>query len=369
MQVTSVIAAVARTPGQDFMIEPLVLAHPQSDEVLVRIAGVGICHTDLVARDQIIPVPLPAVFGHEGAGIVEAVGSEVRDLVPGDKVVLSYLSCGRCPQCGHSDFGYCAHFGALNFLGRRTDGTSAIRDEAGPISGHFFAQSSFATYAIAHERNTVKVDSALPLEMLGALGCGIQTGAGAIFHSLDCQPGSSVAIFGGGSVGMSAVMAAAVRKCAPIIVVEPVEARRNLALELGATHVIDPGVDDAPGAIREIRPDGVDFVVEVTGIPAVIEAAIASLVKRGTCALMGSPQKAGETFSVRTGTFITSGARLIGVMQGDSDPQTFIPELLALQAAGKFPFEKLMTTYQFADINRAIADQAKGIVLKPVLVM
>ena len=366
---TIVRAAVARRPGADFDMEDLRLALPRPDEVAIRVSGVGICHTDLVARDQIIPVPLPIVLGHEAAGIVEAVGAQVTDLSPGDKVVVSYSACGECRTCGEHEPAYCEKFGPLNFLGRRMDGSTALSDENGPIGSHFFGQSSFCERIVAPRQNLVKVETQLPLSLLGPLGCGIQTGAGAIMHSLDCQAGSSVAIFGAGSVGMAAVLAAVARRCATIVVVEPHRSRRELALELGATHAIDPTRGDPVAAVRAIRPEGLEFSLDVTGVPAAIEAAIGVLMKRGTCALVGAPQKAGQVVPLRFGMFVQNGHRLVGVMEGDSNPESFIPKLLELQAAGQFPFEKLLTTYPFHAINQAIADQAAGLCLKPVLLM
>ncbi|HKR89624.1 MAG TPA: NAD(P)-dependent alcohol dehydrogenase [Phenylobacterium sp.] len=366
---TAVLAAVAREPNGPFSLEHLTLAAPEADEVLVRVAGVGVCHTDLVARDQIIPVPLPAVLGHEGAGVVERVGRNVTAVQPGDRVVLSFLYCESCRPCSEHAYPYCDHFGVLNFSGRRSDGRTALRSEAGPVHSHFFGQSSFATFALAHRRNVVKVESELPIELLGPLGCGVQTGAGAVLRSLDCQPGSSIAIFGAGAVGMSAVMAAKVRRCNPVIVIEPVAARRTLALELGATHAVDPAEGDVGEAIRRIVRDGVRYSLDLSGVPSVIETAITSLAKRGVCALTGSPQKPGETFAIRSGLFVTMGAKVVGVMEGDSDPHEFIPELLALQAAGSFPFERMIRTYQLSEINEAVADHKSGKVVKPVLVM
>ena len=365
---TAVLAAVARDAGGAFNLEQLVLDDPEDDEVLVRIAGVGLCHTDLAARDQVIPIPLPAVFGHEGAGTVERVGRNVLDLAPGDSVILSFMSCGLCPPCADGQPAYCGHFVPLNFGGGRTGDGTALHNGEEAISSHFFSQSSFANYALANRRNVVKASSDLPLALLGPLGGGIQTGAGAILHSLDCKAGQTVAIFGAGPVGISAVMAAAARGCSTIIVIEPVAARRKMALGLGATDALDPAAGDVLSAIRSICPGGIDASLDVTGIPAVIETAIASLRKRGTCALIGVPEVAGQTFSVRTGLMVQNGTTLVGVMEGDSDPQVFIPQLLEMQAAGDFPFERMITTYSFADINRAVADQKAGFVLKAVLI-
>src|SRR5262245_31404181 len=201
-------AAVATAKSEPFAIEALEIDDPRDDEVLVRMVGVGICHTDLIVRDQYYPTPLPAVLGHEGAGVVERVGARVTKVQPGDHVVLSYLSCGTCPNCQRGQMFYCPQLFALNFGGGRLDGSKALRRRDSAISSHFFGQSSFATRAIANQRNAVKVSPDAPLHLLGPLGCGIQTGAGAVMNSLNPRAGSSIAVFGAGAVGTSAIMAA-----------------------------------------------------------------------------------------------------------------------------------------------------------------
>jgi aryl-alcohol dehydrogenase len=364
-----IIAAIAEAPHSDFTLETVQLAEPRADEVLVRIVGVGLCHTDLVARDQFIPIPLPAVLGHEGAGIVEAVGSAVTKVVPGDAVVIGFSSCGHCPRCEDHLPSYCREFPMLNYAGARPDGSSGISRDGTPLSASFFGQSSFASYALAGERNVVKVDAeGLSLEILGPLGCGLQTGAGAVLRSLDCPAGSSLAIFGGGPVGLAAVMAAAVRGCSPIILVEPQAARRAIALDLGATHIIDPAEGDVTAVIRAILPDGVDFAIETSGREPVVEAALASLGSHGMIGLVGVPPKPESSVSINLASVITYGHRIIGIVEGDSDLDGFIPELIALHRAGRFPFERLVTTFPLARINEAVEAQHRGDCIKAVLI-
>lgn len=365
------LAALTEVHGGEFVLRELDLDEPRADEVLVRIVGCGICHTDLIARDGVIPTPLPAVFGHEASGIVEMVGAGVADMAPGDPVVLTFMSCGECPACIANTPAYCVAMATLNFAGRRAGGDPALNDNGNSVSSHFFGQSSFATYALAHQRNAVKVTGhSLPLEYLGPLGCGIQTGAGTVMNVLKSGPAHSIAIFGGGPVGMSALLAAVMLGCRRIILVEPLAARRELALELGATDTIDPqAVKDVAQAIYSIEPAGVDHIVESCGKPSAIEAAIAATAKLGACALVGAPSKAGEIAALRFGLFVQNGVTLRGVIEGDSDPQRFIPELIALQAAGRFPFERLIELYDFAEINRAVTEQKAGLCLKAVLRM
>jgi aryl-alcohol dehydrogenase len=360
-------AAVAHAAHGDFAIEELTIDAPRAGEVLVKVAGVGLCHTDLVFRDQ-IPYAFPAVFGHEGAGTIAAIGEGVEGLAVGDRVVVGFSSCGHCPRCDEGLPSYCRTFVPLNYAGMRVeDGSTAFANGQARVSSHFFGQSTFATHAITRARNVVKVETDAPLEILGTLACGFQTGAGAIMRTFACPAGSTLVVFGGGPVGLAAVMAARIRDCAAVILVEPVAARRDVALELGATHVIDPAAGDVVAAIRAIAPDGVDFAFDTTGNVKVIEAGLASLGSHGAIGLVGVPREADAAISVNIAALMTPGHRIIGIIEGDSDQQTFIPELLAHHAAGRFPFDRLIQTYPLAQINEAIAAQARGECIKVVL--
>lgn len=362
-----ILAAVAREAKRPFALETVEIDEPRAGEVLVRLVAVGVCHSDIAARDQSLPVEMPVVLGHEGAGIVEKVGAGVTKVQPGDKVVLTIGSCGTCTNCRRGDVAYCEKGMQINYSGRRPDGSATLCCGSKPISGYFFAQSSFATYAIATEQNTVRVHPAADLVMAAPLGCGVQTGAGAVMRSLNAKAGRSIAIFGAGSVGLSALMGAVLAKCGTIIVVEPVAARRELALELGATHVVDPMDGDISAAIRGIVERGVDYVVDTTAVAPVIEAALSSMAPHGEMAFLGVPKDPEATFSTSLLGFLASGATLKAVIEGDTDPDRFIPELLAHYEAGNLPVDKLVRTYPFDQINQAIEDQLSGLVVKPVL--
>jgi aryl-alcohol dehydrogenase len=364
-----VTVALARSPHTPFTLETAQLDGPLPGEVLVRIVGAGVCHTDLVARDQFIPIPLPAVLGHEGAGVVEAVGAGVTKVAAGDPVVLSFASCGHCPQCDAHLPSYCQDFPILNYSGGRSGGSSGLSVGGAPVSANFFGQSSFATHALAFERNVIKAPADAPLALLGPLGCGVQTGAGGVMRSLACPEGSSLVVFGGGPVGLSAVMGAVVQGCATIILVEPIAGRRDLGLELGATHVIDPGAGDVLAAIRTVLPRGAEFVLETSGLEAVVGTGLAALASHGLLGLVGVPPKPESALSINLASLITYGHRIHGIIEGDSDLDGFIPELIALHKAGRFPFDKLITTFPFAEINEAIAAQHRGDCVKAVLLM
>lgn len=360
-------AAVVRTKGGPFTIDTLQLEEPRAGEVLVRIRGVGLCHTDLVVRDQYFPTPLPAVLGHEGAGIVERVGPGVTKVVPGDHVVLSYASCGVCANCRQSLFPYCVDLYGQNFTGARPDGSHPCCDEHGtPVSSWFFAQSSFADLALATERNIVKVREDVPIELMGPLGCGIQTGAGAVINALKPAAGSSIAIFGAGSVGLAAAMAARVAGCATIIVVDIKRQRLDLALELGATDVIDAGAGDPVVAIQALTGgEGVQYSLECTGLPEIVPQAVDCLRLTGTCGLVGVAPLGTKISLDMNG--ILFGRAVRGIIEGDSIPDIFIPQLIELWRQGRFPFDKLVKFFPLARIEEAVHASESGEVLKPIL--
>lgn len=366
MQVT---AAVARAPGADFTLETVELEDPRPDEVLVRVAAVGVCHTDLVAREGGMPFSMPAVLGHEGAGVVEKVGSGVTKVAPGDRVAMTFRSCGKCARCQSGDPAYCYMMPALNYIGMRPDGSKALKSGEEAVSSNFFGQSSFASYALAYETNLIKLPADIPFEIAAPLGCGVQTGAGGVMLALGCEEGSSLLITGGGAVGLSAVMGAAIRKCGTIIVVEPHEVRRALATALGATHVIDPATaGDLAAAVRAILPTGVDYAFDTTGRSDVLTGIMGALAPKGVLGIVGIPAP-GSPLPGDLGTVLTFGQTVRGIIEGDSDPDVFLPELIEHWRAGRLPLEKLVKTYAFADINTAIAEQHHGDCVKVVLTL
>ena len=366
IQTREITAAKKKKKGGPFRVETLTLEEPRPDEALIRIVATGMCHTDMVARDQLYTVPLPVVLGHEGAGIVERVGSSVKKIAPGDHVVLTYMWCGHCKPCLNGDLTYCANFYPLNFGGAREDGSTATQDKQGAVHDHFFGQSSFGTYALAHERNVVKVPAAAPLELLGPLGCGIQTGAGAVMNALKVRPGSSFAAFGGGAVGLSAVMAARVAGATTIIAADVVPSRLALAKELGATHTVNSRETDPVEAVRKITGGGADFTLESSGRPAVLRQAIDALAIKGVCGIVGAPALGTEA-SFDVNGVMTTGKRIIGIIEGDSVPDLFIPSLVELYQQGRFPFDKLVKFYPLDQINQAAEDSEKGITIKPIV--
>ncbi|MDD3444581.1 MAG: NAD(P)-dependent alcohol dehydrogenase [Zavarzinia sp.] len=343
---------------------------PRGDEILVKVAGVGVCHTDVVCRDG-FPMPMPVVLGHEGAGVVEAVGAGVTRIKPGDHVILSFDSCGACPNCARSAPSYCYNFMPANFGAvRMADGSTPMNAADGhPINARFFGQSSFATHLIARERNAVPVPADAPLEILGPLGCGIQTGAGSILNSLKVGRGDAVAIFGAGAVGLSGVMAARIAEAAHIVVIEPNPSRRDMALEFGATAVIDPkAVEDVVAAVKAAGPGGVSHALDTTGIPAVIGGAFQCLLPNGMLGLVGMPPP-DAAFPANIMDMLVRGVGVKAFVEGDSDPEIFIPQLVKYHLEGKLPFDRLIRRYSLDQINEAFEDTISGRAIKPVLIL
>ncbi|MBI4790537.1 MAG: NAD(P)-dependent alcohol dehydrogenase [Chloroflexi bacterium] len=358
-------AVIFETSGK-FSLERLQLSEPNDDEVVVRIAGAGICHTDLGARDGHMPIPPPpSVFGHEGAGVVERVGARVTKVKPGDHVVLTFNSCGACPPCKAGKPSYCVNLFLHNFHGARPDGSTTLRRGDQVIHGNFFTQSSFADYALANERNVVKVRNDVPLEILGPLGCGVQTGAGAVMNTLHPRPGSSIAIFGVGTVGLSALLGAVVCGCTTIIAVDVHPDRLKTARELGATHTVNASETDPVQQILDITGGGAEFVLECVGNPRVLRQAVDCLPRLGVCGLLGVVAPGTEV--ALDMDKIMNGRTVRGIIEGDSIPDLFIPKLVDLYCQGRFPFDRLVKFYPFDEINHAVEEMEKGRVIKPIL--
>jgi aryl-alcohol dehydrogenase len=357
-------AAIITEKSGPFIFREVEIDEPRDDEVLVKVVATGICQTDAHIREQSYQTPLPIILGHEGAGIVVKVGRQVKNIVPGDHVVMSYPYCGHCSQCLSGRESYCLHGFELSFGGHRLDGSNAIHDD---IHGHFFGQSSFASCAMTNERNLVKVSQDIPLELLGPLGCGIQTGAGAVLNALKIPAGSSIAIFGTGSVGLAAIMAAKIAGATKIIAVDISKERLDLAAELGATHIINGRQEDTRQRIMALLPHGVDYVVEVTAQPQMLSLAVDVLAMPGQVALVGGPPE-GTQVSIDMNRLL-NGRIVRGVIQGDSVPQIFLPQLIEFYQAGQFPFDRLISFYSFDEIEEAFSDIRSGKTIKPVLMI
>ena len=363
---TTTTAAVVHEPGGQFSLETVELDDPRGDEILIRVDACGVCHTDLIAQGEL--TPLPAVLGHEGTGVVEAVGNAVQRIRPGDRVVVSYPWCGACPHCDQGRPYICNDAIALSFNGARADGSRPISLHGAPIASAFFQQSTFACHAVTLERDVVRVDDEIPAELLAALPCGIQTGAGSIINTFQASARDNLAVFGVGAVGLSAVMMANALGLSPIVAVDINRMRLDLALELGATHAIDAGEGDVARRLLEIVPGGLRFALETSSNEQALEDAVACLGMAGTCGMVTAP-RFGEKYPFSPSEVMIKAASLRGIIQGSSVPATFLPRLIELQQQGQFPLERLIRTYDFADINQAFADSHAGTAIKPILKM
>lgn len=358
-------AAVSANNGT-IEFQELTLDAPRPNEVVVRIVACGICRLDATMRNS-PRVPKPIVLGHEGSGVVEQVGNAVASVRPGDRVALSFNSCGHCPTCDAGTPSYCMEVGKYNFGAQRPDGTTALSRAGERVASHFFGQSSFATHAICTERNVVKIPADVPLDLMAPLGCGIQTGAGAVLRSLKVTPGSSVVVLGAGSVGLSAVMAAKIAGAAKIIAVDVQPCRLETAQILGATHGVLATVENLTAELLKITGLGANFAVDTSGHVPGIQQTIEALAPFGTIGLISECK--GVDVPVRAISMMLRGRSLRGIHQGDSHPQQFIPELVDYYRQGRLPLEKIVTFYDFEQIEQAMSDMNAGKAIKPILRM
>ncbi len=360
-------AAITELKGAPFNIVPIELGEPKAKEVLVEVKACGICHTDEVARQGIFPFEMPAVLGHEGAGIVRKVGSQVTEVKEGDRVSFSYGYCGTCEACMNGQPYGCSSNRRLNFSGFQYDGTKRISYNNQEVSS-FFGQSAFANHSIVHVNNLIKIDDDIPLKLAAPMGCGIQTGAGTVLNCLKPRAGSSIMITGCGAVGLSAIMAAKMTPASKIIACDISDEKLEMAKEFGATHLINAAnVESVPDAVREITGGlGADYAADCTGSAESLRKSLNSVKSLGVCAAVGAALDI--TFQVE-GELMGVAKSLVGVVEGYSLPQLFIPKLIDYYRAGKFPFDKMITYYKFEDINKAFEDIHAGKVTKAVLVM
>ena len=360
-------AAIIEEKGQDFQIVDMELDPPKAGEVLVKIAACGVCHTDDVARHQFAPVPLPAVFGHEGCGTVIRTGEGVTGFKEGDRVGFSYGYCGECECCRTGKPYGCDENYRLNFGGVQFDNTKRLHYKGKDVSS-FFGQAAFATHAVVHQNNMIHAPDDIDLELIGPMGCGIQTGAGAIFNYLHPEADTSILVTGCGGVGLSTVMAAKIAGCSKIIACDIVESRLQLAMELGATHTINAKtVKDVPAAVQDLtNGQGAHYAVDCTGVGACVRQSLVSVRSVGTCVVLGLTQDL--TIHVET-ELMGRSKTLAGLVEGLSVPQVFIGKLLNYYRQGKFPFDRLIRFYDFQDINKAFEDTKDGKVIKAVLKM
>lgn len=370
-----VLAAVAHGSDTPFATMALLLKAPAANEIRVRIVATSVCHTDVMTKTKAL-CGFPIVLGHEGVGIVDALGAEVSGFDIGDHVILSYDYCGHCPQCASGKPAYCNDHGSLNFAGTRPNGDKTHRrpeSTSVDIFGSFFQQSSFATYALSNASNTIKVEKSLPLPLLAPLGCGVQTGAGTVLNTLQVQPETSLVVFGCGCVGLSAIMAAKIAGAKNIIAVDINPRRLQLAQELGATACVLPSdFADASQVVAHVKAisktGGCHYAIDTTGMPAVLRQAFDCCGPLGVTAMIAPGVPGTEVCIEMLG--LLPGKSLRGVVQGDAVSRKFIPQLIDYWQQGRFPFDKLITQFDGIDqIEAAVNAMSRGDVIKPVVII
>lgn len=361
-------AAVVEKENGPFVIKDDVELHELGPtDLQVHMVASGICHSDKAIRDGDAVISYPIILGHEGAGIVEKVGANVTDFKPGDHVIMSYWSDGKCDKCLSGKPSQCRNFAKGSMSGVRPDGDYDFKEGSTNIA-NMFNQSSFTTTTVVSERNAIKIDKDVDLRKVGPLGCGYVTGSGTVFNNLQPKPGETIAVFGTGAVGLAAMMAGRISGCTKVIAVDIVPSRLELAKELGATETINSKEEDPVEKIKSLTNGyGVDYTVDTTGIPAVTRQAIDALAQGGTCAGVAvTPNK------VEVGQWTDLSANdksFVGVLMGDSVPQIDIPRLIEFYKLGMFDFDKTEKFYDFEDINQANADSISGKTIKPVLII
>ncbi|MTD16401.1 alcohol dehydrogenase catalytic domain-containing protein [Nakamurella sp. YIM 132087] len=367
-------AAVLREVGAErpyagsapMVLEELELQDPGPGEVLVRITAAGVCHSDLSVIDGNRIRPLPMALGHEAAGTVVDTGPGVADVVPGDQVVLVYVpSCGHCRYCSSGRPALCPDAAAANGRGDLVRGGSRLRTPDGEEVRHHLGVSGFADHAVVDRTSLVVIDKDIEPGTAALFGCAMLTGFGAVMHTAHVRPGESVAVFGLGGVGQAAVMSAAVAGAHPLIAVDPVPAKQQLALELGATHACSP--DELAEVLAAHSPGGVDVALEVVGSAAVLRGAYDATARGGRTVSVGLPHPDAEV-SLPAMNLVAENRSVLGSYMGSSQPQQDIPAMIALWRAGRLPVHKLATAeLPLDEINTAMDNLADGKAVRQVL--
>ncbi|PIE56003.1 MAG: aryl-alcohol dehydrogenase [Desulfobulbus propionicus] len=362
-------AAVVNGVNEEYKIESIYVDEPKANEVLVKIVASGICHSDEAFRLGDAEYGLPAVFGHEGAGIVEEVGEAVKTVKAGDHVILSYAFCGHCHSCLRGKPATCSDWVPLNVSGRRGNGEAVFykKDKVTPI-GNFLGQSSFATHTVVDEKNITKIDRSVDLRLVGPLGCGFLTGSGTVFNGFQPEIGSTLTVFGTGTVGLAAMMAAKISAFSEIIAVDIHDHRLETSKKMGATHTINSKNIDAAEEIKKVTNGlGTDYVIDTTGVSEVMKTALDVTAQGGVYAPLAVTNK---DFNISPFVDVVVGTKNIkGVLMGDAIPQLSIPQLIDFYNKDLFPFDVVIKKFDFEQINEAANASNSGEVIKPVIII
>jgi S-(hydroxymethyl)glutathione dehydrogenase/alcohol dehydrogenase len=367
-------ACVLREPGHDVAVEPVLLEPPRRGEVLVRVAAAGVCHSDIHLADGLLGGGRwPMVLGHEGAGIVEAVGEDVSDLEPGQPVVLCLVpACGVCKPCRSGRRTLCEPVGLRSVAGMLLDGSSRLRAADGAVLQHGLSVACFAEYVVVAAAAAIPITSDIPLWQAALLGCGVVTGFGAVTHAARVRIGERVCVIGCGGVGLQVIAAARLAGAATIVAVDQRPEKLDHALRRGATHVVDVSAGDAAAQVRELTGGGVDYAFEVVGLPATIRTAWDSLSPGGTAIVVGLAP-AGVEVALPAIEFLSEKS-IVGSYYGSSDPADTIPGLVELVRAGRLQLADMVShltdlegvTEAFERMRRGEGDRTV-VVVDPVL--
>jgi alcohol dehydrogenase len=347
-------------------LEEVELSAPRAGELLVRIEAAGVCHSDISVVDGSRVRPLPMALGHEAAGVVEEVGPGVQQVRPGDHVVLTFVpSCGSCAECSSGRPALCTPAAVANGAGSLLHGGSLLTGRDGKPIHHHLGISAFSRHAVVARESAVVIPRDVPLQTAALFGCAVLTGVGAVLHTAGVRPGQSVAIFGLGGVGLASVIGAVVANAWPIVAVDPVKAKRDLAMQLGATAALSP--EEAEAGVKELTHGGAEVTFEAAGVPAVLEAAFRATRRGGTTVAMGLPHPT-KTVSLPALAFAGMGQSLVGSYMGSSAPQRDIPRYISLWKAGRMPVDRLQSASMPLDrINEAFEALAAGQAVRQVL--
>ncbi len=358
-------AAVLFDTSQDMVIENIVLDDPRDREVLLRIRAAGVCHSDLSVARGHGTASLPLVLGHEGAAVVERVGAGVSRVTPGDHVVLSWSpACGHCFYCRESVPVQCEVNARAAGSGTLWDGTSRLHSETRGVINHFASQSSYAEFAVMPEAGCLPIDKDIPFEIAAIVGCAVTTGFGAVVNDARVQPGQSVAIWGIGGVGISAILGAVTSGAERIIAVDPNARKEAVSRQFGATHFINPSAtDDLPAAVRALTQGrGADVTLECIGNPTAFQQAFLSTRPAGTLVSVGTPPRGVDFTIPGARAFPMLQKRIIGSYYGGSVPERDFRRLFDLYKSGRLDLEAIVArTIKLEAINDAMRDLEKGI--------
>ncbi|GAA2094057.1 alcohol dehydrogenase catalytic domain-containing protein [Streptomyces albiaxialis] len=350
-------------------VEELELGGPREGEVLVRVAAASLCHSDLSVVNGDRVRPLPMALGHEAVGVVEETGAGVARVQPGDHVALVFVpSCGHCARCAEGRPALCGAAAAANGSGGLLHGPSLLRDAAGATVHHQLGVSAFSERVVVAQESLVPIPSDVPFSVASMFGCAVLTGAGAVINTASLRPGQSAVVYGLGGVGLSAVLGARAAGASPLIAVDPVAAKRDLALRLGASHAFAP--DEAEEAVADLTGGGADFAFEAVGSGGVMAACLRAVGRGGTVVSVGLPAPDRTLDAVPALAFAGEGKSLVGSYMGDAVPARDIPRYLALWRAGQMPVEDMHTgtlPLTTPEVNRALESLADGTAIRQVI--